>query len=197
MRIVLAWKKLSYEYVAVDLLRGEQHSNSYRSKNPMEQVPVLELDNGRRIAQSLAIIWYLEETHPTPPVLPIDPYTKAIARQIAEIVNSEIQPMQNPDTLRYISEELKGDKKSWAIHWIAEGLGRLESLSLTTARRFMLGDEVTVADMCLVPQMFSARRFGVDLNPFPTLRRIERECQKLDAFQVSHPEQQQDANLSK
>jgi maleylpyruvate isomerase len=193
-RIALAYKGVAYEYVAVHLIKdgGEQHGDAYRAVNPMQQVPTLELDDGRRISQSLAIIEYLEETAPRPALLPAEPYLRARARQLAELVNAGIQPLQNTGPLG----ELKArgvDAKQWAQHFIGRGLDALEASAAATSGRFLVGDEPTVADVCLVPQLHNARRFGVDVARWPLLARVEEACARLQPFQMAQPDRQPDA----
>ncbi len=198
VRIALALKGVAYEYVPVNLIRegGEQHGEGYRALNPMEQVPTLEFEEGgvvRRLTQSIAIIEYLDERFGGAPLLPRDPYLRARARALAEVVNSGVQPLQNLEAQRYVREELKGDAHAWTAHFIGRGMRALEALASETAGRFLVGDAVTVADVCLVPQMTAARRFGVDPASLPTLARVEAACQELEAFKAARPERQPDA----
>jgi len=197
VRIGLEYKKLPYEYVPVHLNRGggEQRQAAHRLRNPMQQVPVLELvekDRTVRLIQSMAILEYLEERWPAPPLLPVDSAARAASRALAELVNSGIQPLQNLTVL----EQLKragADEKDWARHFIGRGLEALEMLAAQTAGRFLVGDEVSIADVCLVPQLYNARRFDVDLDAYSTLRRVEENCSKLDAFARAHANRQPDA----
>jgi maleylpyruvate isomerase len=194
VRIALAWKQLAYDYVAVDLLgAGEQHSERHRALNPLAQVPVLELDDGRRLTQSMAIIEYLEEAHPSPPLLPRDAYQRARARSLAELVNSGVQPLQNLSVLKHVKRALGQDEQAWGRHFVERGLRALEAEAQSGAGRFLVGESPTIADVFLVPQMLGARRFGVDLALLPTLVRIERECVQLPAFIAAAPESQPDA----
>jgi len=206
VRIALRWKDLPYEYHAVHLVRGggEQFAPAYLDVNPLSQVPVLELDPEpgaappagappRRIAQSLAILEYLEECFPTPPLLPRDPWLRARARQIAEIVNSAMQPFQNTSVLGYVKETLRGDDQAWIRHFLVRGLAALERTAGETAGHFLVGEAPSLADVCLVPQLYGARRFGVDLTGVPTLLRVESTCNMLPAFAESHPDRQPDA----
>jgi maleylpyruvate isomerase len=190
-RIALGWKNVAYEYVAVNLTTREQRQETYRSVNAIGQVPTLVLDDGRHIAQSLAIIEYLEETIAEPPLLPRDPYLRAIARQLAEIVNSGIQPLQNTSPLAAV-EELGGSREAWARRWITEGLDALMRTAEPHAGQFLVGDAVSVADVCLVPQLGNARRFGLDVTRWPLLERVEAACQRLEAFQAAQPDRQPD-----
>lgn len=198
VRIALNLKGVAYEYAPVNLIAdgGQQHGDAYRALNPMAQVPTLEFEESgvtRRLTQSLAIIEYLEERFPSPPLLPRDAYARGRARALAELVNSGIQPLQNLEPQRYVREELHGDAKAWTTHFIGRGMRALEALASETAGRFLVGDEVTVADLCLVPQMFAARRFGVDPATLPTLARVEAACNALPAFEAARPERQPDA----
>lgn len=204
VRIALAYKRIPYEYCAVHLVRGggEQHAADYAAKNPMAQVPALELDSPpggprRWIAQSLAILEYLEEQFPDPPLLPGDAYLRARARQLAELVNSGIQPFQNsPRVLAFIKDELGGDEAAFARRFIATGLAALERTAAETAGQFLVGDAPTFADLCLVPQLYGARRYGVDLAPMPLLLRVEAACTALAAVAQAHPDRQPDAPVS-
>lgn len=200
VRIALGFKDVPYKYVAVHLLEdgGKQHSPGYREKNPMGQVPLIEIEEGAqtlRLAQSVAIVEYLESRIPEPPLIPTDPYLAAKARQMAEIVNSGIQPIQNLRVLQAI-EAIGGDKKEWGRKWIASGLDALEAEAEPFAGRYMIGDRVSVADIFLVPQIFNARRFDVDLEAYPTLMRVERACNELPPFADAHPDKQPDAQKS-
>lgn len=194
VRIGLAYKGLDYEYVPIHLVRegGAQHQESYRGKNPMRQVPYLELDDGRGLAQSVAILEYLEEVHPAPPLLPEDPYLRARVRQLVEIVNAGIQPLQNLAVTQRL-RALGVDADAWTKEWIERGLKALETEVAKTAGRFCVGDAPSLADVVLVPQMYSSRRFGVDPSAFEHLHRIEANCGELPAFESAHPSAQPDA----
>jgi maleylpyruvate isomerase len=199
VRIALAWKGIPYEYRSVNLVRdgGEQYGAIYVAEvNPLSQVPVLELDGEgppRRIAQSLAIIEYLEERFPEPALLPTEPWLRARARQLAEITNAGIQPFQNTPTLSHVRDVMRGDLKAWLRHFLDRGLRALERTARETAGTFLVGGSPTVADVCLVPQLYSARRFDVPLDPFPTLLRVESACNALPPFASAHPDRQPDA----
>ncbi len=192
MRIALAWKNLPYEYIAVPLMEKAQNRDDYRTLNPMQQVPTLVLDDGRQLSQSLAILEYLEETVPQPPLLPADPYLRARARQLAEVVNSGIQPFQNLPTLALFGQ-LGGDAKQTAAGFIARGLDALAGSAQSSAGKFLVGDAPSFADVCLVPQLNAARRFGLDPATWPLLLRVEDACMQLQAFQVAHADKQPDA----
>ncbi|KYF63322.1 maleylacetoacetate isomerase [Sorangium cellulosum] len=198
VRIALAHKGIEHAYRPVNLVRdgGEQLRDDYRARNPMAQVPLLELEQGgavRRVSQSVAIIELLEELFPSPPLLPADPYLRARARQLAEMINSGTQPMQNTATLKYVQNELGGDQRAFARRFIGSGLAAFQAAAGEHAGRFCVGDEVTVADVFLVPQLYNARRYEVDLAPLSTLTRIEAACMALPAFQAAHADRQADA----
>lgn len=198
VRLALNLKGLSYAYEAVHLLKdgGQQNSDAYRALNPMRTVPMLELEEGgqvRRLTQSVAILEYLEERYPTPALLPSDPLLRARVRMLVEMVNSGIQPLQNLSVLQFVKGELQRDEKAFAAHWNVRGLTALEAAVKETAGTYCLGESVSLADIFLVPQLYGARRFAVDLTPYPTLTRIEAACEKLPAFQAAHPDRQPDA----
>lgn len=201
VRIVLELKGLAYEYVAVHLLRdgGEQNRDAYRELNPMRQVPVLEVERPSggtlRIAQSLAIITYLDALHPEPMLFPADPEQRALAIEMVEIVNSGIQPLQNSSVLDHLSQIApEADRNAWIRHFQARGLTALERTVAAHGGRFMLGMTPGVVDAYLVPQLYSCRRFGLDLAPYPNLVRIDAECSALPAFERAHADRQPDAN---
>ncbi len=195
VRIGLALKGLEYQSLPVSLIKGggEQFSAEYRAVNPQGLVPTVT-DGEFILSQSLAILEYLDETYPTPPFLPGDPARRARARQFAQIMVSDIQSLTNLRVLAYLRTTLQTSeiqRSLWFRHWFLEGLDALE-LWLTAegpAHRFCLGDEVTLADICLVPLLHSARRFKLPLEDFPRLCEIEETCLALDAFQRAHPAQ--------
>jgi maleylpyruvate isomerase len=194
VRIALHWKQIPFERRVVNLIKdgGEQHAADFATLNPLRQVPVLVTDEGRTIAQSMAIIGYLEERFPSPALLPADPWLRARARQLAEMVNSGTQPLQNLSVLDHV--QAGGlDRNEWARHFIARGLGALEAAARETARPFLTGDAVTVADVYLIPQLYNARRWNVDLSPLPTLLRAEAAAAALPAFAAAYPDAQSDA----
>jgi len=197
VRIALHFKGIAFERRVVNLIKdgGEQHTDAFRTLNPLGQVPVLvteEKDGARTITQSMAIIGYLEETVPVPPLLPADPWLRARARQLAEIVNAGTQPLQNLTVLDHV--EAQGlDREAWARHFIARGLAALEAASQETEAKFLVGDAPSIADLYLVPQLYNARRWKVDLAPYPTLVRVDATCSGLPAFVAAHPDAQSDA----
>jgi maleylpyruvate isomerase len=197
VRIALGLKALAYEYAAVHLLRGggEQHGSDFGAVNPQRQVPVLELDDGGktlRLVQSMAIIEYLDERFPEPPLLPNSPAERAHVRAMAEIVNSGIQPLQNTSTFAEL-EKQGLERKPWAQTFIAKGLAALEELARPRAGAFLFGETVSMADVYLVPQLYNARRFDVSYAHLPTLARAEQSCLALSAFVAARPEAQPDA----
>jgi len=199
VRIALNLKGLNCEYAPIHLRRGggEQFSPDYKIKNPQALVPTLE-DGGRPLTQSLAIIEYLEERYPEPPLLPKDPADRAAVRAMALAIACEVHPLQNLKVLNYVKGELKQDEAAasrWAQHWIALGLAALEEMVRAAPKRgkFCFGDAPTLADLCLVPQLANARRFGCDLSGVPTLVRIDAHCGTLPAFVKAAPENQPDA----
>lgn len=194
VRIALNYKNVAFEYVAVNLLEQKQRSDEYRALNPMQQVPTLVLDDGRQLAQSIAILEFLEETIPEPALLPADPYLRARARQLAEIVNAGIQPFQNLPLIALYAEHGLDAKKIVGGH-IARGLDALAGSATATAGRFLVGDAPTFADVCLVPQLNAARRFGLDVATWPLLARVEEACNALPPFQIAHADRQPDAVL--
>ncbi|WAS97969.1 maleylacetoacetate isomerase [Nannocystis punicea] len=194
VRIALAYKGLSYEYVAVDLLTagGAQHSPEHRRLNPMAQVPVLEVEGGQHLTQSVAILEYLEERWPTPPLLPIAPLARARVRQLTEVINAGIQPLQNTGVQRHV-QSLGVDSTGWIHHFVGKGLAALEAMTEPLAGHFSVGDALSFADLALVPQLAFARRFGVGLTGLPTLLRVEANCAELECFKRAHADLQPDA----
>lgn len=196
VRIGLGLKQLPYDYVPVNILKGEQLADDYRARNPIGQVPTLEVteDDGEKfsLTQSLAILEYLDERWPDPPILPRDPYLRARARGLAEIMNAGIQPLQNLTTLKRI-KALGGDDAAWARPFIADGLAAFARAVAEVSGKFCIGHEPSIADCCLIPQLQSARRFQIDLEPFASLLAIESHCLPLPAFADAMPHHQPDA----
>ena len=199
VRIALNLKGLSYEAVPVHLLRsgGEQLQPAYRAVNPAALIPSLEID-GATLTQSMAIIEYLDETRPEVPLMPSDALGRARVRALALTVACDIHPLGNLRVLKYLVHELKVDddaKAAWSRHWISEGFKALEAMLAGSPEtgRFCHGDTPTLADCCLVPQVFNALRFEVDMSRFPTIARIHAACSELGAFAAAHPSKQPDA----
>ncbi len=191
VRIALAWKGLGFDYRAVHLVKGEQRAPDYARRNPARLVPWL-VDGEVEIGQSLAIIEYLDETHPEPPLLPPYPAGRARVRSLALGIACEIHPLNNQRVLGYLTGELKLDeaaKLAWYRHWVAQGLDTLERQLAADPQtgRCCHGDTPTLADLALVPQMFNAERFDCPLDAYPTLRRITAHCRSLPAFQAAAP----------
>jgi maleylpyruvate isomerase len=197
VRLALAHKGLAYEYVAVNLLQGEQHSAAHRARNPGGAVPVLEVEVGghpHRISQSVAICEYLEERHPERRLLPVDPVARAWVRSLVEGFNSGLQPHHNLGTLAHVKDVLHGDPRAWAEHFVGVALAALELEAQRTAGQYLVGDAFSLADCYLVAGLYAARRFAsFDAASFPTLARVELACQALPAYRAAHPDAQPDA----
>lgn len=196
VRIVLALKGVAYEPVPLNLAPGvsEQRSRAHRERNPLAQVPTLEWRHEgetRRLSQSMAIFDHLERTHPEPPVYPDEPFSRARAIQLAEIVNSGIQPLQNAGTIAELVS-LGVAPEPWCRRFIESGLAALESEARGESHDFLVGAAPSIADVCLVPQLYNARRFGVALDRYERLLEIERRCEDLPAFRAAHPDSQPD-----
>lgn len=197
VRIALNLKNISHETAPVNLQAGAQSDPAYRAVNPQGRVPSLETD-GAVLAQSLAIIAYLDETHPAPPLLPADALGRARVRAMANMIACDIHPLQNLSVLVYLRDALgaaEPDVTGWAQHWIAQGFAAVEAMLAESAAtgRFCHGDQPGLADICLVPQVFNARRFECPLAAYPTLMRVFDQCMSLDAFDAAQPSRQPDA----
>lgn len=192
VRIALALKGLDVEMAFVDLTKGEQKNAAYAAVNPQMQVPSFITDKGDVLVQSLAIIEYLEETHPNPPLLPKKPLERARVRAIADAMAMDIAPINNLNIRKYITGECGRDEKEWIQHWTHSGLAGVEKLVAASAGKFCFGDTPTLADCVLVPQLFHARRFGCDLSAYPNLSRIDATCNEHPAFIAAHPSKQAD-----
>ena len=198
VRIALAYKGLAHDSAYVNLPKGEHQVDAFRSVNAQALVPALE-DGGRVLIQSLAIMEYLDETHPEPPLMPKGAVDRAYVRAVAQIVACELHPLNNLRTLKYVKRTYKLDESgvnAWYRHWIAEGFTMLEGYLARERRagRYCYGDMVTIADCCLVPQVFNAQRYECNLGPYPTIVRIFDECMKLDAFTSTQPSAEADAS---
>lgn len=196
VRIALHWKGADFAYHAVDLVKGEQWDASHGQRSPLHQVPALDVEEGGRsftLVQSVAIVEWLDERFPSPPLLPADPEGRARVRAIAEHVNAGIQPYQNTAPRKLLSAERKGLDDEYTRHFLALGMAGLEAAVARGAGRFSHGDSVTMADLYVVPQLYGARRFGLDLAACPTLLRVEAACAALEPFQRAVPERQPDA----
>jgi maleylpyruvate isomerase len=195
-RIAFNLKDLSYETVPIHLQRdgGQNLKPDYRAINPQMRVPALRLDSGEVLTQSLAIIEYLDEAHPQPPLLPSDPIDRARVRALAQLVACDMHPLNNVGPLRYLKNELGQEQAridAWYHHWVLVGFDALEAL--VRPGPYAYGPEVTLADVCLVPQVANARRLKVPLDRFPKIVAIDAACAKLAAFERARPENQPDA----
>jgi maleylacetoacetate isomerase/maleylpyruvate isomerase len=196
VRIALNLKGVPFEYLPVVLSKNEQFKDAFRALNPAELVPVL-VDGDTQLTQSLAIIEYLEERFPQPPLLPHEAELRAYVRAAALSIACEIHPLNNLRVLRYLVRDLKlsdEQKNTWYRHWVEQGLAQLEAWLVASGRtgRFALGDEVTLADVLVVPQIFNAQRFDCRLDHVPTIMRIFDACMQLKAFEDARPERQVD-----
>jgi maleylacetoacetate isomerase len=196
VRIALNLKGLSYDQVPIHLRRNDQAKPEYRGVNPQGLVPALEID-GDTLIQSLAIIEYLDETHPQPALLPAEPADRARVRALAEIVACDIHPINNLRVLRYLMHscgQSESDLGAWYNHWIDAGFQAMEALLVGDPRtgRFCHGDRPGLGDIALVPQVVNAERYKLDMSPYPTIARIFAACMKLPAFQAAHPDNQPD-----
>ena len=196
VRIVMALKGVEYDYQPVNLLKGEQAGAEYLKKNPQALVPTLVTDDGAEVSQSLAIIEYLEETIPSPSVMPSTPVLRAKARAIAAAIACEAQPFANLRIQKYLTEDLgvsAETKAAFLNRWPGGALNAVETLVRETAGDFCVGNAPTIADAFLAPQLYASRRFNIDLSNCPTLLAIDERCQKLPAFIKAHPDNQPDA----
>jgi maleylacetoacetate isomerase/maleylpyruvate isomerase len=196
VRIALNLKGLAYEPVFVHLAKGEHRKPEYAGRYPQGLLPTL-LADGLELSQSLAIIEYLDETRPKPPLLPRDAPGRARVRSLSLLVACEIHPLNNLRTLQYLKRQLGQSEEqvsTWYRYWIADGLAKLEADLLRGAGgKFCHGDAPTMADCCLVPQIFNAKRYGCELAPYPTIMRVFEQCMRLEAFDRAQPAQQADA----
>ncbi|XP_077587183.1 maleylacetoacetate isomerase isoform X2 [Stigmatopora nigra] len=189
VRIAFALKGIEYEQVPVNLIKdgGQQLSKEYNTLNPMRQVPAVEMD-GLILSQSLAVIQYIDETRPEPRLLPLDPKKRAQVRMISDVIASGIQPLQN----LHVIQKVGAEKVQWAQYFINRGFEGLEPLLKQTAGKYCVGDEISMADICLVPQVYNAERFKVDMSLYPTIQRLNKTLVEIEAFRESHPSCQPD-----
>jgi maleylpyruvate isomerase len=196
VRIALNLKGLAYDEEFIHLSKdgGQNRKPDYRAVNPQMKVPALKLDSGDVLIQSMAIIDYLDETHPEPPLLPRDPVARAKVRAVAQIIACDIHPIDNVAPLRYLKNVLGQDQAAidaWYHHWILEGFPAIEQM--ISPAPYCFGAQVTLADICLVPQVANARRLKVPLDNFPNIVAADAACLKLPAFDRARPENQRDA----
>ena len=193
VRIALNLKGVEYEGRPVNLLHGEQKADDYRAINPQGLVPMLEID-GHRLTQSLAIIGYLDQRFPSQPLLPASADARSHVLSLALTVACDIHPLNNLRVLKYLSGELglpQEERDAWYMHWVREGLPALETLAAPRSGAFLFGDSPTIADVCLVPQLYNARRYAVPLDDYPTLLRAEENANRLEPFAAAHPDRQE------
>jgi maleylacetoacetate isomerase len=196
VRIALNLKGLPYEMVAIHLTKegGQQHQPDFHAINPQDRVPALKLSSGEVLTQSLAIVEYLDEIEPEPPLLPADALARAKVRAVAQMVACDIHPLNNLIALQYLKRTLKHEQPdidAWYHHWVIEGFKAIEAMIKPAP--YACGAHVTLADICLIPQMFNARRLKVPLEAFPKIVAVETACLKLPAFDKARPENQPDA----
>lgn len=193
VRIALNLKGVDYEQRPVNLLDSEQRSDEYRALNPSGLVPCLEID-GLRLTQSLAMINYLDLRFANQPLIPASAEARAHVVSMCLTIACDIHPLNNLRVLKYLKNELGQPQEEidrWYAHWISEGLPALEALAAPRAGKFLFGDGVSAADVCLVPQLYNARRYNVPLDDYPTLLRAEENANKIEAFAAAHPDKQQ------
>jgi maleylacetoacetate isomerase len=193
VRIALNMKGVDYEQRPVNLLESEQKSEEYRALNPQGFVPMLEID-GHRLTQSVAILNYLDIRFPVPPLIPASAAERAHVVALAMMVACDIHPLNNLRVLKFLKGELghsQEDVDDWYSHWITEGLRPLEAMAAPKAGKFLYGDAPTAADICLVPQLYNARRYNVPLDDYPTLVRADENANRLEAFAAAHPDRQE------
>lgn len=195
VRIALALKGLSATMIPINLLKGEHLSGAFNATNPQHMLPVLE-DDGVRLTQSLGILEYLEDVYPTPPLLPSDPVQAARVRAIAQAIACDIHPLNVPRVMKYMTEQFgisEEQKTAWMQHWIREGLRAVEALLDHSSKHpLCVGSTPTIAECCLIPQVYNAKRFGVELDEFRSISKIYSHCLTLQAFQSAAPEMQVD-----
>lgn len=193
VRIALNLKRVDYEQRVVNLLESAQQGEEYRALNPQGLVPMLEID-GLKLTQSLAIINYLDLRYPVQPLIPASAAERALVVSMCLTIACDIHPLNNLRVLKYLKNKLGQSQEavdSWYRHWLDEGLPALEALAAPRAGKFLFGDGVSAADVCLIPQLYNARRYNVPLDAYPTLLRAEESANKLVAFAAAHPDRQE------
>ena len=194
VRIALALKGLSYETISIPMRDNSHRSESYRKINPQQRLPTLELDDGTKLIQSLAIIEYLDAAYPEPRVIPQEPLERARVQAVAHIIGCDVHPLNNIGTRNMLTSMFSADEKaldSWAAHWTREGFAAVERL--LEPGRYAFGDTITLADICIVPQIYNARRFHVPLDDFPRVLAADATARQHPAFLAAAPEAQPDA----
>ena len=196
VRIALAMKGVKVKQVAVNLRDGAQTDPAYTEKNPQGYLPMLELDDGTQLIQSLAILDYLDATFPEPSLMPSEPILRSKILAASMIIAADIHPIQNLSVLKYIRGEFDADDadvKTWAQHWILKGFNALETLAIDYNTPFLMTDRPMFFECCLIPQVYNAKRFDVDMAAFPKLRAINDACLAREDFQLAIPDNQPDA----
>lgn len=196
LRISLNYKNIAHEKITINLSQNEQNNEHYLKLNPQGLVPTLITNENVALQQSLAILEYLEDIVPSPSLLPSNPLQRARVRMLAQMIACEIQPLNNLKVLNYLQSECKLDeneKLKWYQHWIYQGFNAIESHLQNESGQFCHGDTPTLADVCLMPQVYNARRFHCDLENYPKILEIEHACNQIEAFVVAHPSKQPDA----
>jgi maleylacetoacetate isomerase len=194
VRLALAWKGLDWQHAAVDLRHGEQSRPGYVALNPQGLVPLL-VNGDQAVSQSLAIMEYLDEVHPEPPLLPATPAARAMVRSAAMIVACDVHPLNNLRVLRHLRDSLgqtDAEVEHWCRHWIEPGLAALEAFAAAHGGHCLWGNSVTIADLCLLPQLYNSRRVGVDLAAFPRLVAVESHLAGEAFVKRAHPDQHAD-----
>lgn len=190
VRIALHLKSIPFEYHAIHLLNngGEQNQPAYRKLNPVGGVPAI-VHNGFTLSESIAILEYLDECFITPRLYPQDLQQKALVRQMCEIINSDLHPLTNLRVLQFLEKKgfTQADKDQWSHHWLKIGLDAFQAMAIKHGGNFSFGDHLTAADVCLIPHLFTARRFNFDLGPYAKLLQIEESCLQIDGFKKAHP----------
>ncbi len=197
VRIALALKGLDVSIIPVNLVKGDQKTDDYLAINPQGLVPSLQVDDAV-LSQSLAIIEHLEEVDNTVPLLPSDTIGRASVRAMAQLIACEVHPLNNLRVLQYLTGELGIDdttKMAWYAHWIHQGFASLEMMLKQHAGKFCYGDTPTMADCCLIPQVYNAKRFDVDISAYPLINQIVANCEALPAFIKAHPDHQPDTSV--
>jgi maleylpyruvate isomerase len=197
VRIALNLKRVKAERAFVHLREGGQREAAFRALNPAGLIPVWREADGFTLSQSLAIIEYLDEIHPDPPLFPADPRLRAICREIAYTIACDIHPLGNIGVLEILAKDYAVDgaaRVAWAQRWIARGFSAIEARLGSVAGRRAIGDQITLADVCLTPQVYNARRFGLDLSPYPRIVEVDAAAREVPAFAAAAPEQQPDAD---
>lgn len=197
VRIALNLKGIAHQIVPVDLTQGHQHDAAYAALNPIRAVPTLITDAGDVLTQSMAILTYLDRVYPDPALFPSDPRDRARVEAAAQVIAADVHPVNNLKIRNRLVDmgHTEAEVVSWMNHWMAQGLAAFDAL-VDPGTPFAFGDAPSVADLCLVPQLFNAHRWGLDLSPYPRLTTIEARCLDLPAFQQAHPDNQPDAKAT-